>query len=258
MKGIIYITVKQLLGERLHRSLFFMALFALLGVPVVTQLSMFNIDKALLLYSMNVITFMGVLFAIFSVYILMSRDIGEKRIYYVLSMPVSRSVYLTGRFIGVALVGMLLLMFLVLLFSPFVLLYTGGKLRSLPLLFVHGFFVYLEMLMLFSIALIFLTLLDSPTVFVFFVTGIYAAGSNMRDAREFIMQSYSKVPSFSKWILDIFYYVFPNFSAFDWKMALVYSRMEIKTVVLLLFYSIVYAFVCLNISFVLFNQRELT
>ncbi len=257
MYGIIFITIKQLLGERLHRSLFFLGLFTLLGIPVVTQLSMFDVDKALLLYSMNVITFLGVLFAIFSVYILVSRDIGEKRIYYVLSMPISRASYLVGRFSGVIFTGFLLIVFLIILFVPFILFYTGGSVHMVWLLLAHGFFAYLEMLMLVAVSLVFFPLFDSPTVFVFVVSGIYIAGANMRDAKEFIMQSYEKVPAFSRWIINTVYYILPNFSAFDWKMPLVYSHVKESIALLLFLYAIFYAFVSLCIAALMFNKREL-
>ncbi len=257
INGIAYITVKQLLGERLHRSLLIIGLFTLFGIPVVTELSMFNIDKALLLYLMNMFTFLSVLFGIFSVYIVLSRDIGEKKIYYVMSSPVSRKEYLVGRFLGIMYLVLLMYILIAAVYSPFILFYSNFNIHQLCMFFLHVFMVFFETLLIVGVSFILLPLIDSPTVFLFVVTGIYAAGVNMRDAREFLLKYSSTGGGFLKSILDIAYYILPNYSVFDWKLILVNKGISTGSYFLTVLYGMVYTAIAIIISINLFEKKEL-
>jgi ABC-type transport system involved in multi-copper enzyme maturation permease subunit len=145
------------------------------------------------------------------------RELLRKTVYLVLSRPVSRPVFLLGKFMGMCLVmvttfGLLSAAWLVLL-----------KLKSVPISHLHFLtllFILGEWILLASFSLFFASF-TTPLLHNFFLVGMAFLGHWSNDIRIF---AENVELSLLKNVLKTLYYILPNLEALNFREAALYGR----------------------------------
>jgi Cu-processing system permease protein len=104
----------------------------------------------------------------------LDKEIQKRTIYPVLSKPVSRPVYLLGKFFGIAGVLLVQMLLMLTVFFPLV-LFQGGHITFG--LITAVILIYVEVLVMISMALFF-TSFSSPFLSGIFCLGLFIAGRN--------------------------------------------------------------------------------
>lgn len=263
MMQIILITLKGIFRDRIfHGIMAFAVLF--LCIPSAASLSMRQVTELSTTLSLSLISFMMLLLAIFLGATSIWKDIEKRYIFSVLSHPVSRSTYILGRFMGVALFMM---------FTAFilgVLAVMTIKIASLtyppvrPLLWsaivatiVFDAFKYILVV---AVAMLFSTVSTSFFLPVFGTISIFLAGTITQPVYDYLHTSAALV-SISAIVRKsalLLYYLLPNLSGFDLKVHAIYAiPLNIQGLLLTIGYCIVYTGVVLCIGTFLFARREI-
>jgi ABC-type transport system involved in multi-copper enzyme maturation permease subunit len=116
-----------------------------------------------------------------------------------------------------------------------------------------------QVMLLVAIAFLFSTVSTSFFLPVFGTVAIFLVGSASQEAYDFVTtESGQKLPQLVKVAAKLFYYLLPNFSAFDLKLNAIYGLpVSFYGLILTLIYFLVYTAIVLFIATLLFAQREL-
>jgi len=111
MLNIISITLKGIFRDRIFQGIMALAVLFLF-VPSAASLSMRQVTELSITLSLSLISFIMLLLAVFLGATSIWKDIERRYTYSVLSLPLSRTTYLVGRFFGIALFLLLTAVFL--------------------------------------------------------------------------------------------------------------------------------------------------
>lgn len=145
------------------------------------------------------------------------REIQSKTVYMVLSRPVNRTVFLSGKFFGMLMV----------LFSAFCILGTCWlmllKLKMVPVTSTHFWallFIFGEWMMLAAFSLFFASF-TTPLLHNFFLAGLSFLGHWISDIRMFAENSQD---AWLQYALQAIYHLLPNLEALNFRENALYSR----------------------------------
>jgi ABC-type transport system involved in multi-copper enzyme maturation permease subunit len=261
--AFIVIALKGGIRDRVLAAILVVGLLLLLTTPVVAVFSMRQVLALAISYSLSIIGLMGLLLTLFMAMTLLARDLEQRSVYTVCSLPMSRSSYLLGKFLGLA----------ILVFLAIVILgaFSGGALFVLERIyppqrpfvwsaFIVGlWFQYWVFLVIGAITLLLSTVATSNFLPLALSVGIYFASYSTEAVRYFALSAGSQ-----EWISPtvrlfgrLVYWVLPNFSAFDLKAEVVYGvAMNGKSLLLTQLYGIGYVGIVLVLAMIAFSRRE--
>jgi len=259
---IAKITFKQALRERSFYIILVLLLLAMVGMPVLYSFTMFEIPRILTGFALSFANSVVLILLLFLIFGLIQTDLERKTLQYVISLPIRRRDYVVGRYVGFfAFSAFLIYLVLVLLF-PFI--YYFSRVRpDAPFYagyyFLYGVFLLIEIQILVAFALFFISLTSRAVVSMFGVVGTYIVGHTIDEVSEFLRTRMgTNMPAFSKVIINIARYLFPNLALFDLKTNFIYN-VEINPVFLALsaVYGILYGLIVLYLAMVLFERKEI-
>jgi ABC-type transport system involved in multi-copper enzyme maturation permease subunit len=196
------------------------------------------------------ISIFGVLIAIFLGIGLVSKEIDRRTIYTILSKPVQRYSFLLGKFAGLLLT--LFVNIAVMTIALVVLIYSMDGNVNL-LLFEAIFLIFIELIVVTSIALFFSTF-TTPTLSAIFTLSFFVIGHLTGYIRLFGSQSELQ---FVRKLSDILYYLLPNLENFNIKSMVMYAEaLEWNLFFLSTMYGLVYASLVLVLSIIIFQKRD--
>lgn len=263
LKNQILLTLRWAFRDRLLHAVLGVALFCMLLVPVFSSFSMRQVQELGITLSLSAIS--GILLILATLLGASSiwRDIERRYTASVLSLPVSRTAYVLGKFIGIALfliissVMLGLLSILVIVFAS--MQYPSGT----PIHWITiGLCIMsdcLKYILLAAVALLFSCLSTSFFLPFFGTIAIYFAGSSSQEVYEYISGELGKNISYPvKMMIKGVYYLLPNLSAFDLKVQAIYGlSLSIPGLLFTLIYFLIYTSILLYASVWLFARREL-
>jgi ABC-type transport system involved in multi-copper enzyme maturation permease subunit len=162
----------------------------------------------------------GILGIVLSVYYcsnMIKKEIQNKTLYIILSRPISKTVFFTGKFTGIIFVC-----FVIYLFSSIVWLIQLNLYGiDLGINFIYTlFFIYLECVVLVSAGAMFASF-TSPILNSFFVVSIYFFGHLSKSLLAFANNSENL---FMQKILTILYYIIPNLEVLNFREFALYNK----------------------------------
>jgi ABC-type transport system involved in multi-copper enzyme maturation permease subunit len=196
------------------------------------------------------ITLFGVFIGVFIGTNLVSREIERRTIYSLLSKPVRRAEFLTGKFLGLGLtlavnIGMMAIGLIILAWAlenhwtPRILLAVG--------------FSLVELLILTAFAILFSTF-STPTLSAIYTLLIFVIGRLSADLMQFASQFGG--PSL-KATMTVLYYLLPNLARFNLSSAVVNDlSLAPETLVLTAAYGLLYASAVLGVAIAVFQRRD--
>ncbi len=248
--------------DKILYNILFFALGLMLFSLVMGDWSVFAKEKVIQDFSLGVMSLMALFFAVFLGIASMQRDMQRKTILTLLSKPLPRWHILLGKFIGLAAVMAVNLcgMFVFLLLIMFI----NGIAPSLQLL-AAIYFIYLEMLVLLSVALLFSTF-STAILSALFTLGVFIAGHLSHEVHQHIaaIQKYGdKAPGglgFPAWAQDLatgVYWIIPNFEHFNLKAAAVYHYpVPMQQIILSSLYGLLFVTIFLSLAGVWFSRKD--
>jgi ABC-type transport system involved in multi-copper enzyme maturation permease subunit len=261
--AFVGIALKSGVRDRVLHAILTVGLLLLLSTPVVAVFSMRQVVALAVSYSLSVIGLLGLLLTLVLSMAVVARDMERGSICTVCSLPLSRSVYLVGRFLGFA--ALLLLALCILgLFASTALYFLASHYPATPS-FSWGHFLlalwfqYWILLIVGGVTLLFSIFATSTFLPLALSVGIYFA-SFSTEAVKFYVETGTgtvRLAPIVKWLAQFVYWVLPNFAAFDLKMQAIYHLpLAVKPLLLTQAYGIGYLGVLLVIATMAFRRRE--
>ena len=261
--AFIAVAIKGGVRDRVLAAILVVGLLLLLTTPVVAVFSMRQVMALATSYSLSIIGLMGLLLTLFMAMGLLARDLEQRSVYTVCSLPISRSTYLLGKFLGLAILIFLAVAILACFSSGalFILerIYTPEKPFAWGYFFTGLWFQYWVFLIVGGITLLFSTVATSNFLPLALTVGIYFGSYSTEAVRYFLRTGAGreKMGPAIKALGQVVYWLLPNFSAFDLKSQIVYGvAMNTKALLLTQLYGLAYLGVLLVLSSLAFSRRE--
>jgi Cu-processing system permease protein len=246
---ISLVTVREVLRRRLQVNLLFFGIVLVAASHIVGTLTLgegYRILADLGLTSMQLI---GVLVAVFVGSNLVSGDMERRVLHAVLAKPISRSGYLLGRYLGLAIVLTLNLAVMAGLLA-LVLAADSGSLSPVGRAFFEAVALLgIQFLVVGAVAMLF-SAFTSTTLAAVFTLAIAIAGQMTGEIR-----ALWKGPG--TWIPTLLWYLLPNLSALNANEALVYRTPPPAQAWLASLYGAAYAAAALALAVLVFERRDL-
>jgi ABC-type transport system involved in multi-copper enzyme maturation permease subunit len=216
-------------------------------------------------FTLSTATFAALLVVLFVGVTILSRDMERKTVYLALSRSVPRSHYLLGRFCGLALLQTVIMLLLTIASFTTLLMvkqlyptYFGTV--SFGLVALAHIFIMLQMWLLTSLSMLFSLVASSSFVTFLLTTITWLIGSSTQEVKILIESAGpDKISPAIKILVQLAYYLFPNFALFDLKTTAAHGlAVDWTRLLFSLLYAVGYTVVILSLSVVLFKKKELT
>ena len=261
--AFVAVAIKGGIRDRVLAAMLVVGLLLLLSTPIVAVFSMRQVLALATSYSLSIIGLTGLVLTLFLAMGMLARDLEQRSVYTVCALPISRSTYLLGKFLGLAI--------LVLLAVAILGCFSGGALLVLDRLypperpfawgafFIGLWFQYWVLLMVAGITVLFSTVATSTFLPLALSVGIYFASYSTEAVRYFVQSAVGqeRLDPIVRAVGSAVYWLLPNFSAFDLKTEIVYSvGVSAQTLLLTQVYGVAYLGVLLLLATVAFSRRE--
>lgn len=235
------------------KILYNLVLFAglLIGLSVLlADLSITEHHKVIADMGLAAINLIGVIIAIFVGVSLVNKEIERRTIYTIMARPISRTFFIMGKYLGLALTLFVNMAIMMAVFLATLWLYHVPVERSL---FQAVELIFVEILVVTAIALFFSTF-SSTTLSAIFTLGLYVIGHLTADLRSVVANSESEAV---KAVVDLLYYLCPNLEMLNIKgQAAVGILVAPEYLMLASLYGVLYAGVLLTGACLVFQQRD--
>lgn len=261
------ITVKEGLRNRAMQGILAIALMLCLVYITIIPMFALDIGKVSVDLGFAFVTLAGLAIVIFLGIALLTGDIHQRTVCMILSRPVSRVDYVTGKYAGMAVTVLLavLMISLLTLFTSWLGLLMVPEM-ALPRNFSWGMvaivilFQYFSLLMLMAVAFFFACLTTSEYLSMLFTIGVYVIGNSLETIIEVIQAGeFVQMGPAYLGLLKAIAWIFPNFSAFDLKIYLAYGLpLPWNQAVWTSFYGICYIGLLAVATVWVFKRKEIT
>jgi Cu-processing system permease protein len=254
MKPLLFIalnTFKESVRNKILYNIIGIAGILIVLAVSVSDWSVFERTRVMEDMGMAAMSLTGMLLAIFIGVGLLGREISTKTVYQVVSKPLPRAVFITGKFAG--LIALLLLNFVVLAGVLWAAIAIMGGMPGIPLLKAMSL-IWVELAVLVAAA-VFFSSWSTPVLSAIFTLGFYVAGHLNDLVQVELLRTTSPALEFA---LRMVYYIFPNLEHFNIRTAMVYGLpLPDGYVPLAILYGVLYTTLLLILSCVLFRKRDL-
>jgi len=260
---IVRITLLGALRDRILHAVFGVAGVLFILVPAFSSFSMRQVRELATTLSLSACSMPLLVLAVLLGSSTLWRDIERRYTASLLGLPISRRNYVLGRFSGLALfVGVCGTLLggatLLVVFSVRGEMSAGQGLSWASILLSIGGDV-LKSILLVSVAFLLSTVSTSLFLPVFGTLGIYLAGSASQEVMDYLStEAGRQLPPLTRATAEVFYYLVPNFSVFNFKVEAIYGlAVPALGVVYALAYFVIYTAILLSAAVVIFDRREL-
>jgi ABC-type transport system involved in multi-copper enzyme maturation permease subunit len=225
------ITIREGLRNRAMQGI--LAISLLLCLVYLTIIPMFAFDTGKVAVDLGsaFVTLAGLAIVIFLGIALLTRDIHQRTACMILARPVSRTDYVLGKYFGLA--GTVLLAVLMIAGLTVLTSWLGTLLIvemkpprnfSWGALGINVLFQYLSLLLLMAVAFFFACLTTSEYLSMLFTVCVYVIGNTLETITAVIQEGqFVQVGPAYLFMMKVLAWIFPNLSAFDFKVYLAYG-----------------------------------
>lgn len=263
MKQIVLVTFKGIIRDRVLHGVALTALLFLL-IPSVSSFSMRQVAELSLILSLSCISFILFMLSVFLGGTLLWKDIERRYCFSVLSLPISRTKYLIGKFLSVMVfilaTSLLLGLATIIVVAVTSSFYPPDRPVVWQNVILSIAFDSLKYIIVIAIAFFFASLSTSFFLPIFGTIAIFFAGNATQQVYDYVMIGGGKaLPLIVRESAKLIYYVLPNFNAFNLNTYAVYGiPLDLPGVMLTFIYFIIYTAIVLVITSAIFSRRELT
>ena len=263
--SLAYITFKGGIRDRTLFSIFILALTLILSIPLLSSFSMRQVAVVACDFSLSITSFIGLLLTIFVGNNLIAKDIDRRSIYTVISLPIKRTEYLIGKFIGLIL--LLFISIIILSIFSFIAVYFTEILYPQEINFtiswlnfiIANVFIFFKLIIIASVVFLFSTVATSSFLPLALTIIFYFVSESVEEVKAFVETTTGKerVSLPVIYVAKFVFYIFPNFEAFNFKQHTIYSlSIDSLNLLYLSSYSLLYTSIIIIISILSFQKRE--
>ncbi len=220
---IAYITFKE--GVR-NRSFYGIAIFALLLLGfnlLLSGMMMQDIGKSAVDFALSTVSLAGLLVVFFVGINLIAKDLDRRTIYMVLSRPIARWQYILGKYSGMALLMLAVMLFLGLfaVVSIYAVQFSYPEFFprfSLPMVFLAIVYSTMSLLLLTALSFLFSSFTSNSFIAQVLTMISYLIGQSLTDVKTLVELPSADVAPITIKVIQFAYYLFPNLSLFDLKL----------------------------------------
>ncbi|UCD85497.1 MAG: ABC transporter permease subunit [Deltaproteobacteria bacterium] len=250
-------TFKETIRDKILYNLLIFALIMIGSSVLLERLTLGERTKITVDLGLASISLFGALIAIFIGIGLVYKEIERKTIYTIVSKPIARYKFILGKFLGLLLtllvnIAIMSIVFIIVLYALRSYHHVGVPLDLIGILKAI-FLIFLELILLTSIALFFSTF-STPTLSAIFSLSFYVIGHLSTDLKFFGSRSESV---FVQKLSSFFYYLLPNLENFNIKAQAAYSLpVDPEYIALVTGYGALYTTIVLLLTTVIFQRRD--
>jgi ABC-type transport system involved in multi-copper enzyme maturation permease subunit len=263
MTNIIGITLKGIFRDRIFQGIMALSLIFIF-IPSLASLSMRQVTELTTTLSLSLISFILLLLAVFLGATSIWKDFERRYTFSVLSLPISRSKYLWGRFLGIAVFMLITSVFLGVMALVAIKAATLGYPPSRPVVWntiiIAIIFDALKYILVVAVAILLATVSTSFFLPVFGTISTFLAGTATQSAYDYLQtqSAQASVPDVVRRVAEVLYYLLPNLNGFDLKLYAIYSiPLNYQGLALTLMYFVIYSLILLSVGSLLFDRREM-
>ncbi|RII25168.1 MAG: hypothetical protein CXR31_14885 [Geobacter sp.] len=251
-----------------NRAIYGISLFALLFLvasQLVSGMIMQDVGKVVVDMALSTVSFSGLLLVLFVGINLMAKDLDRRTIYMVLSRPISRSQYLFGKFLGMALL-IITTVALVGFFAVAAIVLT--KLRfpnffgqfTWWLVFLSIAYTTLSLILLTALSFLFASLVSTSFITLVLTICSYLIGHAISDVKALVETPQAvgiQVAPLTVKLVQGAYYFFPNLSLFDIKTQAAHGlAVPLASICWTVVYGLGYTAIVMILASLIFSKRE--
>ncbi len=250
IRAIALNTFKEAIRDRILYLLLFFASVCIIFSRLLALLTVGDRAKIIMDVGLASVSLFGVLMAILIGTGLVYKEIDKRTIYTLLSKPIQRYQFLLGKYLGLLLT---LLVMLVLMSLIFFVLMLFHRYPVEGTFFIAIFFIFVELCLITAVALLF-SCFSTPILSTLFSLSFYLIGHLSWGLETLI----NKIPrSGIKTLFQILYVFLPDLENFNFKTEVVHHLpIPPKIFIYSFLYGIFYAVFILAIATMVFRKRD--
>lgn len=263
MINIVQITLKGIFRDRVFQGIMALAVLFLF-IPFAASLSMRQVTELSITLSLSLISFILLLLSVFLGATSLWKDMERRYSFSVLSLPITRTSYILGRFFALAfflvLTSMILGTVACLAINIASGLYPPERAIVWSYVFLTILFMTLKYILLVGVSLLLSTVSTSFFLPVFGTICAFIASGVTQQVYEYVnSQSAADIVSpFLKLTVALVYYILPNLSGFDLKVNAIYGvALNFVGLAVTAAYFCSYTAILLGAAALVFNRREM-
>lgn len=232
-------------------------------IPAVSSMSMRQVREVAVSFSLSVLSLISLALTIFLGVTLFYRDMEQKFAQFVMALPVSRELYVLGKFLGLSAIIVTGVAILSIFSATGITLASRLYASTIPMLWENFaaavFFELISLIIIASISILFSSFSTNIFLPLFASLGFYIIGNVSQTVMDYIRGPHGRdLPAFSLYLSKAAYYIFPNLTALDLKFYAIYSLpLSFMHLVTLLAYALLYLAIVLSLALFVFRTREL-
>jgi len=251
-----------------HRALWAIVCLAVLLTManlVVTTLYSWDLGKVSVEFGLSAVAFTGLLLVFFLGMKILADDLERSRIFMLLSRPVSIWQYLTGKFLGLAMILLL----------ATIILGISAALSMQYVLWQYPVYVppdfswltylmalvcqYMSLVVVLAVSVLCFSFASQPFVALLLAVSSYLVGQNMELLRRVVVENpRAGVLTGQENLVLALSWIFPNLSLFDKKYVAAYGMaFSGQEFILLCLYGVSYSALLIFLATLLFKRKEL-
>jgi len=260
---LYHINLKWIVRDRIVQSLAGVALLLLVLVPAFSVLSMRQVQELSITLSLSwislVLFVLSTLLGASSVW----RDVEKRYTLSLLPLPYSRGTYLLGKFIAISVCLVTSALVFTVVAAVAIWFSSGLYPSASPInwgaIVIAVVFDVMKYILLAALALLFSSFSTSFFLPIFGTISMFLAGNASQEVFEFITKSSTgaKMSIVVRLAVKTFYYIIPNFNAFNLKVSAIYPvPLNVEGLFYTVMYFMVYTGIVLTASTMIFSRRE--
>lgn len=255
MIPIAKLVIKESIRKKVYH---FLIIFSLLILFVIYSYSPFGIKhqtKTALDFSLSVLPLIGLFVTLFTCTTLITDDLKSKKIYLILSKPVSRLSYLCGKLLG-AYISIFIVYFIIGIIIAALVFFSGMKqFFSLAKIFWAVFFSFFEMVLMANVVVTLAFFLPQGTAISLSIFSYLFFHIKSNFLKYALLSNPTSVKTF---LWKIFYYIIPDFEYFNLRDQAVHNfALTNSQIILPLLYGTLTLLFFLTLASILLYRKEL-
>lgn len=205
--AIAFSTFREAVRDRVLYNLIFFALLLVASAPLFGQISV-GVERIFLInLGLTAISLFGIVIAVFIGIGLVSKEIEKRTLYTLLSRPVRRWEFITGKYLGLAGTLVVNTLLMTLGFYAALVLLTHQLGRAEANILIAVYFIILQFLIITALTLLFSSF-STPIESAIYALAMFIVGSFAEDLRGFAAMAHGP----QAWLARIASYIVPNLS----------------------------------------------
>jgi len=260
---IISVTLKGIFRDRVFQGIMALAVLFLF-IPSAASLSMRQVTELSITLSLSLISFILLMLSVFLGATSLWKDMERRYTFSVLSLPLSRSSYILGRFFGLVLFLILTSSVLGTIACLVIKVASGIYPSERPIVWswlaLAIVFATLKYILLVGVALLLSTVSTSFFLPIFGTICAFLASGISQQVYEYVNSpaAVQAVSPLLKPLVAVIYFLLPNLAGFDLKVNAIYGiAPNVAGLALTVAYFIAYTAILLGAAALLFNRREM-